>query len=185
MYETLVRAHDVSHVPALTPISEISEKLKQAERKREEKRLNQIATNRASKRKREGEPEPQEHEQGHHAEEAPETSGSKRVKTDGEDIDIAETRATDTEPQLMDVEPRGDGGTSISSDAAPGVPATLTASTSSQPTSVSSPSLVPPKKISVSKAFSEVRGHTSYLTFASLQPFTPAPVNPSGEVDEQ
>jgi tRNA (adenine57-N1/adenine58-N1)-methyltransferase len=180
MFETLIRAHDVSLVPALTPIGEISEKLKQAERKREDKRLVQIATNRASKRKREGEADLQEHEQRHDAEEADEPSGCKRVKTDEEDTS---THGPDTEPQLMDVEPRGDGSTSINTDAATGMQATSTASTSTAPTLMSGPSLVPAKKISVSKAFSEVRGHTSYLTFACLQPFTRAVVKPPAKVE--
>jgi tRNA (adenine57-N1/adenine58-N1)-methyltransferase len=186
MYETLVRAHDVSHVPALIPIGEISEKLKQAERKREDKRLKQIATNRASKRKREGEGEGeadmQEQELGHDAMEADEPSGSKRVKTDDEDASVPDTHVPDTEPQLMDVEPRGDASTPISTDAPTTMLATSIASTSVLPTSVPSPSPLPAKKISLSKPFSEVRGHTSYLTFASLQPFNPA-VKSSTEVD--
>jgi tRNA (adenine57-N1/adenine58-N1)-methyltransferase catalytic subunit len=162
----------------------MSEKLKQAERKREDKRLKQIATNRASKRKREGEADQQEQEQGHDAEEADEPSGSKRVKTDGEDTSITGTHAPDTEPQLMDVEPRGDASTSMSTDGTTGIPATLTASTSTLPTMVSALSFIPPKKISVSKPFSEVRGHTSYLTFACLQPFAPGPLaKASAEVD--
>ena len=43
MYETLLRPIDVSHVPTLRPISFVTERLKQAERKREDKRLKQIA----------------------------------------------------------------------------------------------------------------------------------------------
>lgn len=171
MYETLLRSHDVSHVPALTPIGEISEKLKQAERKREEKRLKQIATNRASKRKREGEEGLQEQqERGHDAEEAHEPSGSKRVKTDEEDTSTADTRGPpDTEPQLIDIEPREDASTSMNTDTATGIPVPPT---STQPMLKSGPSHTLPQKISVSKVFSEVRGHTSYLTFACLQPFT-------------
>ena len=55
MYETLIRPHQVDAVPALPPIGHISEKLKKAEQKREEKRLRQIANPRAAaagKRKR-------------------------------------------------------------------------------------------------------------------------------------
>jgi tRNA (adenine57-N1/adenine58-N1)-methyltransferase len=175
MYETLIRAHDVSHVPALTPIGEISEKLKKAERKREDKRLKQIAMNRTSKRKRtgDGEADLQEQELKHDTMEADEPSGSKRVKTDDEDASVADTHMPDTEPQLMDVEPRGDASIPISTDAPTTTLATSTASTSVLPALLSNPSPSPAKKISVSKPFSEVRGHTSYLTFASLQPFNP------------
>ena len=180
MYETLIRTHDVSHVPALTPIGEISEKLTQAERKREEKRLKQIATN---KRKREGE-DLQEQERGHDAEEVDEPSGSKRVKTDEEDTSITDVCAPpDTEPRLMDIEPRGDASTSMDTEADTGIAAFPTASTSTPPALMSGPSHTPAKKISVSKVFSEVRGHTSYLTFACLQPFTPAVAKSSTEME--
>jgi tRNA (adenine57-N1/adenine58-N1)-methyltransferase len=183
MYETLIRAHDVSHVPALTPISEISEKLKQAERKREDKRLKQIVTNRASKRKREGGADLQKQEQGHDAEEADEPSGTKRVKTDDEDASITDTHVPDTEPQLMDVEPRGDAtAVSISTDPTATILASSASSSSKLSTLGPGRSPIPAKKISVSKAFSEVRGHTSYLTFACLQPFTPA-MKSSAKVD--
>ena len=182
MYEALIRTHDVSQIPALTPIGEISEKLKQAEQKREEKRLKQIATNRASKRKREGEADLQQPDQGPEAEIADESSGSKRVKTDDEGASVTDAHAPDTELPLMDVEPRGDASTLISTDATPAIPVTSTASTSALST-LETGSSAPAKKISVSKAFSEVRGHTSYLTFACLQPFTAAIVKSSAEVD--
>jgi len=58
MYETLLRPHEVSQVPRLVQIDTITEKLKQFERSREDKRQRQIATSRArrnatEKRKRE------------------------------------------------------------------------------------------------------------------------------------
>jgi tRNA (adenine57-N1/adenine58-N1)-methyltransferase len=148
MYETLLRPLDVTHVPAPTPIGEISEKLKQAERKREDKRLKQIAAGRsnAAKRKREGSVEPLPAD----AEEAHESVGSKRVKTDAENL------TPDPESEIMDLD------TELPETATPAF---------TRPTSSSSP--VPATKVSLSKVLSEVRGHTSYLTFASLQPFTP------------
>jgi len=153
MYETLLRPMDVSHVPVLQPIGEVSEKLKQAERKREEKRLKQIAAGRQSmsKRKREddGTPAKDQEELEETAEES--AGGSKRIKTDDED-----NASLDAEPQpAMDIDPREEAG---AAPAAPPGP---------------SPSPISPQKISVSKVMSEVRGHTSYLTFASLQPFEP------------
>src|ERR1700761_3378959 len=43
MYETLVRSHDVSQVPVLQTVAEVSDRLKSAEAVREVKRLRQIA----------------------------------------------------------------------------------------------------------------------------------------------
>ncbi|GLB38651.1 putative catalytic subunit of tRNA (adenine-N(1)-)- methyltransferase, which catalyzes the formation of N(1)- methyladenine at position 58 (m1A58) in initiator methionyl-tRNA [Lyophyllum shimeji] len=162
MYETLLRPIDVSHVPVLQPVGEISEKLKQAERKREDKRLKQIAAGRqsTSKRKREDEGTPVKDQtiMEEAAEEA--AGGSKRIKTDDEDgapLDAVPTPAMDLDPHEE-------------SDAA--LPTTV----ASPP--APSPSPIAPKKISVSKVMPEVRGHTSYLTFASLQPFEP-PAEPA------
>lgn len=151
MYETLLRPLDVTHVPAPTAISEIGEKLKQAERRREDKRLKQIAAGRsnAAKRKREGGVEPSPAD----AEDADESLGSKRVKTDDENLLPV---APDPESEVMDLD------TELPDTALP---------TFTRPASSQSPA--PATKISLSKVLSEVRGHTSYLTFASLQPFTP------------
>ncbi|RDB14861.1 tRNA (adenine(58)-N(1))-methyltransferase catalytic subunit TRM61 [Hypsizygus marmoreus] len=136
MYETLLRPLDVAQVPMLQPISEISEKLKQAERKREDKRLKQIAANRrnASKRKRE--------EDGPGADTPVETedeASSKRIKTDDEDstgLDPESTKAMD-----LDVD---------------ALPASTSASASafSAPEPTLSPAQsISPAKISVSKPF--------------------------------
>ncbi|KAF8073972.1 tRNA methyltransferase complex GCD14 subunit [Lyophyllum atratum] len=152
MYETLIRPIDVSHVPVLQPIGEISERLKQAERKREDKRLKQIAAGRqnTSKRKRDDgtslQDQPEEEQPAETA-----AGGSKRMKTDEED--------GDAEPKLaMDFDPQDEADTTAAG--APPDPR---------------PAVFPPQKMSVSKIMSEVRGHTSYLTFASLQPFEPPP----------
>ena len=48
MYETLVRPIEVFQIPPLQPISIVSEKLKKSELKREDKRLRQIAANKAA-----------------------------------------------------------------------------------------------------------------------------------------
>ncbi|KAG5646007.1 hypothetical protein DXG03_004609 [Asterophora parasitica] len=156
MYETLLRPLDVSHVPVLTPIGEISEKLKQAERKREDKRLKQIAAGRqqsASKRKRED--GTRMDDQSPEAAEDSTAVERKRIKTDEESAGVP----LDVLPepvQVMDL----DGPEDFDAPVAP---------------SGRSPVPVSTAKISVSKVMSEVRGHTSYLTFASLQPFSPPP----------
>ncbi|KAK0202069.1 tRNA methyltransferase complex subunit Cpd1 [Desarmillaria ectypa] len=117
MYETLLRPHDVSQIPALPSIHDAAEKLKRAELRREEKRLKQIAQGQRTKRKREDDSaDPDELE-------------VKRAKTD----DVTEEISVRTDE----------------------IPQDLAA---------------PNNKFSVSKVMSEVRGHTSYLTFACLLP---------------
>ncbi|KAG6812303.1 hypothetical protein H0H92_003476 [Tricholoma furcatifolium] len=152
MYETLLRPVDVSNVPAPPPIGDICEKLKQAERKREDKRLQQIAANRlqASKRKREDSTPAKDQP----SEEDIPAVDRKRLKTN-DDVIIAEQ-----EQMSVDLSPEEvmDGPVSSTALTPSGSPAQFTAT-----------------KISLSKVMQEVRGHTSYLTFASLQPFDAPP----------
>ncbi|PBK97345.1 tRNA methyltransferase complex GCD14 subunit [Armillaria gallica] len=119
MYETLLRPHDVSQIPALPSIDDAAEKLKRAELRREEKRLKQIAQGQRTKRKREGD------------EEDPDELEVKRAKTD----EVTEEISIKSDEILQDLQ----------------APNTN-------------------NKFSVSKVMSEVRGHTSYLTFACLLP---------------
>ena len=49
MYETLLRPHDVHQLPPLPTVEEISDKLKKAEVKREEKRLKQVEASRRAR----------------------------------------------------------------------------------------------------------------------------------------
>lgn len=173
MYETLQRPLDISQIPALPSVKEAAEKLKQSEQKREEKRLRQIAANRAKltasaagpdgiKRKRDdggydkpgGPPDlgTRVDEENSSSGSAPGDDGapiSKKLKTEdisGED----ETTMSDHDQ--------------VDNDAA---------STLDSLHHIS-PSSVPLAKISLSKAFPEIRGHTSYLTFACLLPSLPA-----------
>jgi tRNA (adenine57-N1/adenine58-N1)-methyltransferase catalytic subunit len=151
MYETLIRPHEVNQIPTLLPIGEVSEKLKKAEQKREEKRLRQIAnarSNSGGKRKRgdavDGE-----------AMEGAEDTGNKRVKTDDEDdtgsqIDVEVPEVNRNHPQSVQTVRLSD-----------------TTSGEVQPTDAYMSTAT---KINVSKAMPEVRGHTSYLTFACLVP---------------
>ncbi|KAH9947443.1 tRNA methyltransferase complex GCD14 subunit, partial [Amylocystis lapponica] len=142
MYETLLRPHQVDAGAPLAPVGEVSARLKQAEARREEKRLRQIANSRAArgaagKRKREA------------AEaEAADVMG-KKPKTDDEDGPLVVAEA--------DVEAAAAGGEAGETAGAAGC----------QP---ADPVSAPPARSSVSKAFPEVRGHTSYLTFACLLP---------------
>lgn len=151
MYETLLRPHEVSQLPALQPINEVSEKLKKAEQVREEKRLRQIASGKGkssdghgAKRKRDGETE-------HELLEGDITIAGKRVKT--HDPDPAPEDEVEAHANIArDLD--------VSQDAPESshfpVPVV------GNPTSAT--------KINVSRAMPEVRGHTSYLTFACLLP---------------
>lgn len=149
MYETLLRPHEVNEVPALPSIDTASDKLKQHERKREDKRMRQIAASQAKlvekqqKRKRsEGD------EDAAGVEDENET---KRLKT-GNDEDT-ETAMT------VDVASRRN----PSAQAEAKAPA-------AQAASVEAASIEDAGQQVVSRVVPEVRGHTSYLTFAILLP---------------
>ncbi|KAF8215001.1 tRNA methyltransferase complex GCD14 subunit-domain-containing protein [Mycena galopus ATCC 62051] len=158
MYETLVRPHDVTQVPALQSITEVADKLKKSEGIREIKRLRQIADGQRSHANPHGEKRKRNEEEGEQDElpvaEAEDSGSGKRLKTDDE----------------MDGAPDADVSRSLDELS------TQTARGASTP--------APPPKISVSKAIPEVRGHTSYLTFATLLPPTP-PTPPGDTVSPQ
>lgn len=149
MYETLVRPHDVNQVPALQSITEVADKLKKAEGVREIKRLRQIAAGQRSHENPHGEKRKWSQEAGYQGElpvaEAEDSGSGKRLKTDDEMNDGTPSQNADVSRSLDE-------------------PATQTVHTSIP---------APPAKISVSKAIPEVRGHTSYLTFATLLPPMP------------
>lgn len=151
MYETLVRPHDVNQVPALQSITEVADKLKKAEGVREIKRLRQIAAGQRSHENPHGEKRKRSQEVGNQGElpvaEAEDSGSGKRLKTDDEMDDGTPSQNADVSRSLDE-------------------PATQTVRAGA-----SIPA--PPAKISVSKAISEVRGHTSYLTFATLLPPMP------------
>lgn len=156
MYETLVRPHEVNQIPDLSPITEVTERLKKGEQKREEKRLKQIANSRLNhqfKRKR-------IHQSDGEAGSSKEEAGSKRARTDDED-DPDTRPSLERIPSTYDQPPTGDAQIkeifSVKADEA--------ANASDSETRA---------KINVSKAVPEVRGHTSYLTFACLIPAVPS-----------
>src|ERR1700722_8222525 len=166
MYETLQRPHEVNQIPALPQISEISAKLKKSELKREEKRLKQIASARAR------------------------STGVKPEITEGED---AKKRKREGDMVIDEDEDVNGGGSSIASkrfkanngESGTEVPA-LTRNDdqaipiTSESLTGSSSALPPTVKINVSKPMAEVRGHTSYLTFACLVPPTTASSHDKG-----
>ncbi|KAH9013176.1 tRNA methyltransferase complex subunit Cpd1 [Lactarius deliciosus] len=152
MYETLLRPHEVTQAP---PLPRIDARL---ERVREDKRLRQIAASRAhhaEKRKREDSLAP--------AEPAPELE-SKRPKTvaddDGGDADVDVDMNAVEDPQEENENGDGDG---------PAPTDEVEEAVRTPPIPASTPAPAP------EPATQEVRGHTSFLTFACLLPSqTPA-----------
>ena len=148
MYETLIRPHQVDVVPALPSVTTISDQLKRAEVKREEKRLRQIA-------------------QAHRG-------STKRKREDGEGA-AAEQKGSDesvAKEKRPKTEETEEAPTEVASVAAAPVVRAPTPAPALTPVAVAvEPKIeAEPPKISLSKAFPEVRGHTSYLTFAVLLP---------------
>ena len=183
MYETLMRPHEVGQIPSLKSVRQVGEELKDMAVRREERRLRQIASSAASNSKRKREEAGEVLDPGEEQVDA----SLKRVKTgEGEDGRTATTKvgaeirvrgndnvagvntnesinfnfATDPEAVIDPIQ---------HSDGLAGQ------QTSPNPTlgsaNVSEPSAIGGSHLNVSKVFPEVRGHTSYLTFACLVPF--------------
>ncbi|KAH9168994.1 tRNA methyltransferase complex subunit Cpd1 [Lactarius sanguifluus] len=165
MYETLLRPHEVTQAPPLPRIDAVSEKLKCLERVREDKRLRQITASRAhhaEKRKRE--------DSLARAEPASEIE-SKRPKTvagdDGGDADVDVDMNAVEDPREENENKDGDG-------LAPTDEVEEVVRTSPIPASTPAPAPAPATQV-LSRHSKEVRGHTSFLTFACLLPSqTPA-----------
>ena len=183
MYETLLRPHEVTQAPPLPRIDAVSEKLKRLERIREDKRLRQIAASRAhhaEKRKRE--------DSLARADLADSASGleSKRPKkaaptADDEggdanmDVDTNVVEDPENEEENRDRDRDGP----APSDEAEAEVVRTPAGRASTP----APAPVPATQI-FSRHSKEVRGHTSFLTFACLLPVqTPAQQTFSPPID--
>lgn len=142
MYESLVRPHDVYHLPRPITVSEIVARVKAKEISNEERRLRQVQASKQQNRKRK--------RQGTGEEPDEDEPLRKRQKDDAEE---AAPEGTD------DLEAGRAAGPSVT------------------------PCLEPPRentdtKVPMSKPLSEVRGHTSYLTFAVLLPLETSIVAP-------
>lgn len=158
MYETLLRPHQVDIIPRPPPISVASDALKRLEIRKEEKRLRQIASAHRGKRKRNEE----------------DTENNAASAEHGADntasVPVPHKRARIDEPDASDA---ADPQEAFANEA----PIAVTQAAASVPPEPSPE----PEKLSVSKAFHEVRGHTSYLTFAVL--FPPPTTNASEEAE--
>ena len=162
MYEALMHPHQVDAIPELPNIDGISDQLKRAEVRREEKRLKQIAqAQRTAKRKRgEAVDEGDSNGGAGSAGQGDNQSGGKRAKTEESEREDA------GDAQMLSGSATPNAGASIAA-----VVSTPTAAAGTQETAVQDANEeAVARNISVSKVFPEVRGHTSYLTFAVLAP---------------
>ena len=163
MYETLLRPHEVTQAPPLPRIDAVADKLKRFERIREDKRLRQIAASRAhhaEKRKRED-----SLARADIADPASELD-SKRPKTaatgdDSGDVDVEMGMDINVveNPENEDGDTSGD--PAAAEEAEEEVVRILASTSALEP---------PPASQVFSKHSKEVRGHTSFLTFACLLP---------------
>lgn len=189
MYETLMRPHEVSQIAPLKSVRQVGEELKDMAVRREERRLRQIASSAASRAKRKREEAGDELD----LDEVHEDASLKRVKTEegesgktstakvgagirkvGDDHDNVSTNAGTnlnfaTYPEAAnDPIEYSDG--LAGADTRPNRRVGYAKPNESNSTGGDSGS---GKHLNVSKVFPEVRGHTSYLTFACLVPFYP------------
>jgi tRNA (adenine57-N1/adenine58-N1)-methyltransferase catalytic subunit len=157
MYETLIRPHEVAHVAAPLPIDAVREKLQVAEVQKEERRLKQIAASRAKRDDAAGTTQgsPSAKQSGNKRKR--DETNNEAVEEGGEDSQSDAKRAK-TQSQYVGetdndfVEPLSSG-------------ADLQSKAKETEAPAMSPSL-----LTVSQPIKEVRGHTSYLTFACLLP---------------
>lgn len=186
MYETLLRPHEVQQLSPPRPLNDIIDKLRQMEHYREEKRQRQIKKN-AGKRKREEEEQEAEKEQEDEMGEMGLESGRPVMEgeTVGAGIGTGIERGTEkrarvgTEvsvsvfPALEESDEREEGSRreTVQPPALPEDDGTTTVGGGA----VAGPSQAQvPAKLNCSKVSPDVRGHTSYLTFARLVPLPPS-----------
>jgi tRNA (adenine57-N1/adenine58-N1)-methyltransferase catalytic subunit len=184
MYETLLRPHEVSQAPRLARIGSVTEKLKQQERNREAKRQRQIAASRARHRR-------------------PQVTTEKRKRQDDDDDNSAGVAEADSDPGCSELEAKkakttrttkmlkGDDDTCVPDVAMdmieelpeengqpenePSAPAILADDPTPPPLLSTAPTPPPAPAATpvLSRQSKEVRGHTSFLTFACLLPLQP------------
>jgi len=178
MYETLMRPHEVSQIPSLKSVRQVGEELKDMAVRREERRLRQIASSAASRAKRKREEAGDELDLG----EVQEDASLKRAKTGEGEGGKPSTSKVGTEIRKGDDGANTNTSTNLNFATDPEAatnpiensdglasPARSTREVNgSNPIDDDSTS---GGHFNVSKVFPEVRGHTSYLTFACLAPF--------------
>lgn len=189
MYETLMRPHEVTQIPPLKSVRQVGEDLKDMAVRREERRLRQIASSAASRAKRKREEAGDDLYVG----EVQGDSSLKRAKTGDEG---GETSTTTAGTEIRSRDSDNEAGVNTSESTNLNVATRPEAATdpieysdclaggqTSPNQMVGSVNVDNPtapgsggesgRHLNVSKVFPEVRGHTSYLTFACLVPFPP------------
>ena len=170
MYETLLRPHEVSQAPRLVRIGSVAEKLKQQESNREDKRQRQIAASRARRRHNAPAPEKRKRQDDDNdapggvadpdSEPDPECSELEAKKAKTMMSDDATSPVPDVAMDLVEEPPENEMPPPTDDDAVPPLPTTTTSAPDTQV---------------LSRHSKEVRGHTSFLTFACLLPLQPQP----------
>jgi len=196
MYETLMRPHEVSQIPSLKSVRQVGEELKDMAVRREERRLRQVASSAASRAKRKREEAGDEVDLGGVQEDA----SLKRVKTN-------EGKDGDTSAAKIGAEIRDDNDDGVNNNASTNLNFATDPEAATDPIEysdglaggwerpdqrVGSANVNESNSIgggsgsgqhlNVSKVFPEVRGHTSYLTFACLVPF-PSDATPRNPIE--
>ena len=174
MYETLIRPHEVYTIPKLVTVSEVRSRLKQAEIKREEKRQRQILAA-AAKR-----------EKGKRKREDVDTDelGINQSSTTLEDAEDTSKRARLDNEKERDLDGNAPSGSNTIQSATPAAESSNSIEHAPNSIVISEKDLDDnddtddnmssgPATLTVSKPMKEVRGHTSYLTFALLLPPIP------------
>jgi tRNA (adenine57-N1/adenine58-N1)-methyltransferase len=167
MHEALLRPHDVSTTPPAPSIATAAARLLAQEVRREEKRLVQIATARARHVPAKRKAEDTEADEG-----APD---GKKVRVEAIQAE-AETTSTGTDAaSIADTL----AGSTDGADKVLALAGSSSTASASQDRSAAPPTPLPRRggkviaeetKTVLSRPFSDVRGHTSYLTFACLVP---------------
>jgi tRNA (adenine57-N1/adenine58-N1)-methyltransferase len=149
MYESLIKPHEVSAIPPLSSVTDAAARLKAQDVRKEEKRIFQIAASRT----RNG------------LKNADSDGKRKRDEVEADDaVGVTEESSENLDAKKIKIEAEEDDESNAPADQ------TTKASDSNKgrwkPVPLGEPRLV------LSKPFAEVRGHTSYLTFALLVPFS-------------
>lgn len=213
MYETLLRPHEVHTVPSLRPIQEVSDKLKKSEKRREEKRLAQVAA--SLSRKEHGGKKRKRNVQGTEGASGETEMLEETGFTSGDALDppgTEEARSDAKKPRTEGANQdhrntpsgTGDGNAPIIDGDAPFLECIAREADNQvgspeeqnknlhyereEPVVIPEPppsiaASTEPETMVVSKVVQEVRGHTSYLTFAVLLPNVMSFDNPNVVID--
>ncbi|KAG7088092.1 hypothetical protein E1B28_012118 [Marasmius oreades] len=177
MYETLIRPFEVSSTPHLVSIIDVGDKIKQSEARREEKRLKQIAQGHRGGTSGSGGAGAKKGKRKHDEEEEVDRKAeAKRAKTDDESPALGggdeEGAMVVAEPNQEDVETSGTDASGQAEQESNKRPQRRQNQVGGHET------------VTLSRVMPQVRGHTSYLTFACLLPWLGTTEEVSGpEVD--